>query len=214
MKAQISIEFLTGVAIILGLYLGILGLYSHFSQGIMMEKETAKELCYILATAINTCAVGGDGFTANYTIPYKLGRTTDYFFMVLNESTITVDWPDGLYACSIITQNVTTGKIVAGKISINNINDQVIISSIYTEEKEYNLGDSINITGYYFEGNVTLKIEDENGNLVSGYPKILRTTTDGAFQDIFTPSAQGKYKIIAVSINNSNMYAEREIEVK
>ena len=69
MKSQMSLEFLAGVVIILFIYVTTISAFSHYMQKDILESESGKQVCYTIATGIDSAVIGGNNFTLNITLP-------------------------------------------------------------------------------------------------------------------------------------------------
>ena len=211
MKSQISNEFLVGVIFILIIYVASLTGFNSFAKTQMLQSESAREVCYTISSAISSAYVGGDGFSTNVTMPYSLDSEFNFFVIAMNKSNIDVNWPGGLVSCSIITQNITTGLMYAGKFSINNINSTIYISSITTDKLLYGSGETVTINGSYFLNNVSLALY-VNDVIVLGYPvEVLNVNNTFSYATMLL--TQEHYKVEVNDINMSTFYAEREFDV-
>ena len=133
MKSQMSLEFLAGVAIILFIYVVTISTFSNYMQKDVLESESGKQVCYKMAMGIDSAVIGGNNFTLNLTLPNKVENKNYVLFTTPGSSYITVDWNDGLFSCTITTQNITATTINStnlSKISITNLNGKVYISQI------------------------------------------------------------------------------------
>lgn len=211
MKSQISIEFLVGVMFLLMIYVVSLSGFSSFAKTQMLQSESAREVCYVVSSAISSADTGGDGFSMNSTLPYKLDNEYNFFVIVLNKSSVDINWPSGFFSCSMITQNVTDIVMYSGKFSLSNINRTIYISSVSTDKLLYSLGQQVKVNGTYYINNVSLALY-LNDAIVSGYP-VTVATVNNTFSYTTTPSASGHYKIKVNDINITTFYAEREFDV-
>ncbi len=208
MKAQISIEFIMGVAVLLFIYTFALGIFSNYSQQDIMQSEKIKQLCYTISSAIDSASIGGDGFAVNTTLP-KNANSGEYTISILNSSIVSVDWEDQVFACSTTTQSVTPLAFSSGKFSAVNINKTVYISAIQTNST-YNAGENIEINGMCFLGNVSLAITDSSGNDILN---VNVTTTNNSFSYNWTPISKGEYTIYARDTIYKNLNAKKDITI-
>ena len=208
MKAQISIEFIVGVVILLFIYTFALGIFSNYSQHNIMQSERIKQLCYTVTSAIDSASIGGSGFAVNTTLAKSIGPG-DYTISISNKSIVSVDWDDQLFACSTTTQNVTPLSFTQNKFSAVNINGTVYISAIQTNST-YELGEKIGIVGRYFLGNVSLTITNSSGkNVITAEIE----NVNNSFFYNWTPSSKGEYKVYATDTLYKNLNAEKDITV-
>ena len=212
MRSQISIEFMTGVAVMLFIYVTTIGIYSSYAQTNMIENEVAQEICYRVSTGVSSAVIGGNGFAINISLPYRI-QTNNYNAVIIsNQSLVTVDWKNGLFACSIISQNVTGKWVYPGKFSANNINAIVYITSITTDDLTYAPGETVKISGGYFLNNTIVNVVNEQGIPMSGYPKLV-LTTNHEFNDTWIAGAPGLYTVSGTDTAKKSLYGERIIEV-
>jgi len=211
MKAQISIEFMIGVMFLLVVYIAAISGFSTFANTNIIQDEAAKQVCYTVSSAISSADIGGSGFSMNESIPYKIGTSYEYSVTVLNKSNVDIDWPNGFFSCSMVTQNVTIITMYAGKFSLNNVNGTVYISTINTDKLSYNLSETVHTNGIYFFNNVSLKVYN-NGVLVLGYPITIQSMNNN-FSYNFVPTIAGHYTIKVNDITMVTFYAEREFDV-
>ena len=212
MKAQISIEFLTGVAVMLFIYVTTIGIYSSYAQTDIIESEIAQEICYRVATGVSSAVIGGNGFTVNISLPYRIQANNYNAVIISNQSLVTVDWKNGLFACSIVSQNVTGKFVYPGKFSANNINSVVYITSVTTDDLTYVPGETVKISGGYFLNNTIVNVINEQKISMPGYPKIV-LATNHEFNDTWIAGAPGLYVISGTDTVKKSLYGERVIEV-
>jgi hypothetical protein len=212
MRAQISIEFMTGVAVMLFIYVTTIGIYSSYAQTDMIESELGQEICYRVATGVSSAVIGGNGFAINISLPYRIQANNYNAIIISNQSIITVDWKSGEFACSIISQNVTGKWVYPGKFSANNINEIVYITSVTTDNLTYSPGEPVKISGGYFLNNTLVNIVNIQGVSMLGYPKIV-LTINHEFNDTWTAGAPGLYIVSGTDTVKKSLYGERVIEV-
>ena len=106
-KAQISIEFMVGISILLLIYIVAISFFSFYTQDVLVEKELGQQVCYRISTAVDSAVVGGSNFVINTTLPDKI-YDNDYFFQIdlkeidgVNRTIVTVDWNKSMTSCSI-----------------------------------------------------------------------------------------------------------------
>jgi uncharacterized membrane protein len=222
MKSQVSIEFLVGVAFLLLIYVVSLTGFSSFTQTQLIKSESGRETCYTVAGAINAVSGAGDGFAMNVTLPYYINTEHDFLFIVLNSSTVNINWSTGFFACSVVTQNVTNMKMAAGKFSLNKINDTIYVTALTSDQTLYSLNgtSSINITlnGSYFPSNLScLEFHNSTGLMPgSNCPASWTYNSDykaWSFSYKWSVTKADHYKVVAWDQENTTFYAEREFDV-
>ncbi|MCD6547382.1 MAG: hypothetical protein J7K22_02405 [Nanoarchaeota archaeon] len=211
MKSQISIEFITGVTILLFIYAVTIGVFSSYTQHNIIETEGGRQACYIISTGIDSAVIGGNNFAINITLPYYI-ENNEYTILVNNDSRITIDWDKGISSCTITTQNITKALFKPCKISINNINQTIFISYLDLKNK-YNLGDEINITGKYYFSNISLTIKDENNNILNGFPKEIETQNN-EFSYIWIPDKKGEYIIEVKDVEYPTFCSQKKVIIE
>ncbi len=211
MKSQISIEFLVGVVIILFIYTITISAFGSYTQNTMLTSEVGRQVCYMITTGIDAAVIGGNNFAINVSIPYFI-ENKDYSILIneTNSALVTIDWGDGLFACSTTTQNITSLLFTPCKFSINNLNGKLYLSTITTEKTKYNLGEQINISGAYYISNVSLKILDSADVVVDNN---ILPLTNNKFNYSWTPTSSGAYKIIVYDNTYKTLNSEKEIYV-
>jgi hypothetical protein len=130
MKSQVSLEFLTGVILLLLIYLIVVPTFSKYLQSNVVESESGKEVCYTMATGIDSAVIGGNNFTINITLPSSIDGKNYTLTTKEGTSYLTVDWNDGLFSCTTTTQNVTTTTINYTNVEIKNVNGKIIINEV------------------------------------------------------------------------------------
>ena len=210
MKSQMSIEFITGLSIMLFIYALTFSVYSNYTEKDITLDEQLQQKCYTVSNYIDSAVIGRENFSLNASLPYFI-EGKNYSVYIGNDSTITVYVEDILFACSANSQDIKPLTLDGGKISITNINKTIFISRLDTTKLTYSLGESVNLSGRYFVGNVTLNILNE-GVTEPGYPKTVEVT-NYSFNEAFTPSGIGTYTITAKDTIQKNLNAEREIKI-
>jgi hypothetical protein len=178
----------------------------------MIESELAQEICYRVATGISSAVIGGNGFAVNISLPYRIQASNYNAVIISNQSIVTVDWKNGLFACSIISQNITGKWVYPGKFSANNINAIVYITSVTTDNLTYVPGEPVKISGGYFLNNTIVNVVNEQGVSMPGYPKIVLTINHG-FNDTWAAGAPGLYTVSGTDTVKKSLYGARIIEV-
>ncbi len=210
MKSQMSIEFLIGVTIILIIYVATIGVFSNYTQTNVVESEMGKQVCYTLSTGVSSAVIGGDNIALNITLPEKISNKNYHVYVVPgNESTITIDWGDGISSCTLTTQNVTKLNFTPCKLSINNLNGTVYISTLSTENETYPIGNDVLIVGKYFLTNVSLSISKNNSIIINE----TLPTSNGEFNYTFHTTSTGTYLIKAYDENYKTLNSEKTIYV-
>jgi len=212
MKSQISLEFLVGIIFLFIIYVVSLSGFSSFAKTQLIQNEEAKQACYTVSSAISAADVGGPGFSMNVSLPYRIDNEFNFLVIILNRSSVDINWPNGFYSCSMITQNVTNLQMYAGKFSLNNVNRTIYVSSVSTDKLLYNTSGQVIINGTYFLHDVSISVYN-NDEIISGYPKTV-PVVNYAFSDSFVSSAAGHYKVKVNDINTTTFYAEREFDIE
>jgi len=163
-RAQTGLEFITGVTIMLVIYVLAIGAYSYYTENNIIEDTFAEHICYKFSEGVNAAVIGGDGFSINLSVPYKVYSEDLTTIRVSDNYTITVEWDDRITACSIVTRNITNQVVYSGKVSATNIDSTVYLASINTNQTEYSIGESARITSQYIKGataNLTIFYSNE-----------------------------------------------------
>jgi hypothetical protein len=211
MTSQIGLEFMVGITILLLIYVVTMVVFSHYAQYSVVASEQSKQVCYTIASAIDSAAIGGDGFASKVTIPYKID-SKDFTIFVSNTSTVTVDWGKNIFACSVITQNITEVTFEPNLFSVINVNSTIHLGVIRTDKQVYNLNETVHINGSHYLGNVTLVIAYKNGSVLEGYPKNV-AVVDNIFYYNWTPNLSGNYELNAVDTIYKNLNSRKDIEI-
>jgi hypothetical protein len=151
-RAQSGLEFITGVTIMLVIYVLAIGAYSYYTENNILEDTFAEHLCYKFSEGVNAAVIGGDGFSINLSVPYKVYSEDLTSIQVSDDYTATVEWESRITSCSIITNNITDIEVYSGKISATNIDGGIYLTSLNTNGTEFDIGDMINITAKYVKG--------------------------------------------------------------
>jgi hypothetical protein len=183
MRSQIGIEFLSGITILLFIYVITISAFGSYSSTTLIDDEEAHEVCYAISRGINSAVIGGSGFGANITLPASINQKP-YNVVISANNTVTVSWEDKISACTITTRNVTTVAVYPSKISINNVRDRIYVTGIATDKDKYNLGETTELNGTYFINNATLSVAYANGTLFLNSTNY--TTTNGFFEQNLT----------------------------
>lgn len=127
MKAQVSIEFITYVILLLVVLSALL--YSATSKqyeliGIKSNLE-AKELCNDISFEINEAVRAGNGYERRFYVKESLFGISDFNISIENYF-VSIDWNGRSSSCSIITNNII-GNIAKGWNSINNTNGVIYV---------------------------------------------------------------------------------------
>lgn len=207
MKAQISIEFIVGVAVLLFIYTFALGIFSSYSQQDIVMSEKTKQVCYTVASTIDSASIGGSGFSLNATIP-KNEDSGDYAITV-NNSIVSVDSGKRIFSCSTTTQSVMPLQFGSEKFSATNINGTVYISAIQANST-CKSGKVLPIKGAYFLGNVSLTIINASGSVAL---HVNAETSNNTFYYNWTPASKGEYSIIASDTAYKNLNSKKVIVV-
>ena len=134
MKGQAGIETLFGVSLLL------IFLVFAFVTSVSKSSETqfaqtyleAQKICYEIKNIINQISSYSFGAAVQVIIPNKID-STDYNLTVdSNNKTLTIEWSNNLFSCTILTPNVTNNThnkftIAKGTKTFKNSNGVVII---------------------------------------------------------------------------------------
>ena len=205
-----SIEFLVGVVIILVIYMITLPTFSRYMQTNIVESEGGKQVCYLVSSAIDSAVIGGNNFSLNLSIPDKIENKEYNIFTTPYSSYITVDWGEGIFTCSVTTQNITEVKFKPCKLSISDINNTIYISTVYTDKPSYKLGEVVNIYGGFYISNISLKIFNEDGTAVLNKTVV---PTDNTFNESWNPTSKGRFIIQTVDETYKTLNSEKTIYV-
>ncbi|HDQ60008.1 MAG TPA: hypothetical protein ENN30_02335 [Candidatus Woesearchaeota archaeon] len=209
MKSQISIEFITGVAIMLFIFALTLFSYSGYTEEDITISEQMQQICYTVSSYVDSAVIGRGNFFLNGTLPYKAAGK-DYFVVIENDSFVTVNTKTMIFACSINTQNITSVYMDGGDFSMANLNNTIYVSRLVSYKTEYAPGEEITVEGGYFLTNVTLDIRLKQGPSLAGYPKE-KTLSEMEFSETFNINQKGTYEIIAYDSKYKDLNAKREI---
>ncbi|MCD6575949.1 MAG: hypothetical protein J7K73_02200 [Nanoarchaeota archaeon] len=210
MKSQMSIEFLTGVVIILFIYVITISVFSNYAQTDLLESEIGKQICYRVSLGIDSGVIGGENFALNLTMPYGINGKNYTIYTTPDKALVTVEWDGGIFSCTTTTQNVSEVRFTPCKFSVNNINRTIYLSTLSTNKDVYSIGETVEMRGEDFLTNVTLKIFDKGSNII--YSNTLQTT-DSTFTDTWQPNQKGEFRIVATDNYYKTLNAERVIYV-
>ncbi len=124
-KAQVSIEFLIVVVLLVSLLLFSLSIYGEKRQGLTLSQENheAKTIADKLAENINGIVVVGNG--AETTIRLK---QIEGFAPSIAGNAARVSWRNNFVDSALLTNNVTVNNLALGKeLKIENINGEIVI---------------------------------------------------------------------------------------
>ncbi len=220
MKSQMSIEFLTGVVILLLIYVVTISVFSNYIQTGIIPAERGKQICYRITNDVNSALIGGSGFTINSSIPYTINGD-EYFAFInpLNSSLLTIDWGDSQFSCSMNTQEVSIIFFKPCDFSVNNVDENIILSTVSSDKLEYEVGENVEIYGGVYLTNVNLLILNEDNEVLKNETLDLKNISfgeiesDKGFRYNWTAEEEGKINIIASDIEYKNLYAERIIYI-
>lgn len=207
MKSQVSMEFLTGVAVMLFIYALVIGLFGSQVQTPMVKNELGRQICYSVARTIDSASSGGAGFSARNTLPQTING--DYYWvLVSNDSLVSVYWDDKVTACSISTQNITKNEFYSCSFAVMNTGNSLVVSAVWTDKLIYNLGENITINGGYFPSNASLKAYNETNVLLG---PIMIVPENGFFEYVWSVSSPGEYTIYAEDPEQKSLNSKTEI---
>jgi len=213
-RAQISLEFITGVTIMLTIYVLTIGTYSWYTENKIIEQSFAEHICYKFSEGVDAAVIGGDGFSINISVPSKIYADVLNGIIVSNNFTTTVDWDSGIAACSIVTGNITGIWVYSGKISATNIDGMIYLTSINTDKLEYVIGDSVDIDAGYIKGSsANIVVYYSNGTLLLDSAAIVPSGNEVSYTWDTTETAKDVYTISVMDNEYKNLNARKEISV-
>lgn len=128
MKAQVSVEFMAFVSILLLLLL--LFVWNSFSlqkEMIALRSDTeARKLSDRIAFEINTALKAGNGYSRNFYVEDSFAGISDFDILV-NSYSVVIKWSQGSASSQILTENIT-GSIKKGWNFIQNKNGEIFAS--------------------------------------------------------------------------------------
>jgi hypothetical protein len=126
MKAQISLEFITFVSVLL--LLMAVASFVAFSSSNETYKNTvgrdARSVAVVLAQEINIAVETGDGYSHNFSLPSQLYGGKNYSLVIENQE-VFISWLNNTYSLPLLIRN-TTGLPGAGTNLIKNKNGEII----------------------------------------------------------------------------------------
>ncbi len=134
-RAQATADFLIVVAVVMIVFLSIVGMIQHKNNFTMREKAKmqAKAVCDRAAQEINSVHLAGDGTGKTFFLPQRLKENTNYNLLVHPKSHIVeIRWDsfgeDKHYTSPLITSNITgTLNNISGRVALFNNNGQITI---------------------------------------------------------------------------------------
>ncbi len=220
MKSQMSIEFLTGVVILLIIYIATISIFSNYLQTNIIPAEKGKQVCYSITNNVNSALIGGDGFTVNASMPNNInGEGYLVFVSPIDSSLLTVDWGDSQFACSMNTQDISVIFFRPCCFSVNNIGGDIIISTVSSDKSEYKIGEVVEIYGGVYLTDVNLLIYDADENILENQTLGLEIMVlgnieaEGSFTYEWEAEQAGEIRITATDAEYKNLYSERIIYV-
>ncbi|MCX6815977.1 MAG: hypothetical protein NT120_03950 [Candidatus Aenigmarchaeota archaeon] len=126
MKAQISLEFITFVGILL--FITALASFIAFNNISDMYQNSidrdARSVAKLVATEINIATEAGTGYSHKFSLPHLLYGEKNYSLNTTNQD-LYIFWPSKSYFLPILAYNVT-GQPQHGLNTIKNINGAII----------------------------------------------------------------------------------------
>jgi hypothetical protein len=108
MNAQVSVEFMIYVVILLAILVFAAGIAINTGNDILNERigADAKRVASSLATEINVAVEVGDGYTRMISIPETLAESINYTIS-LGMHRVVISWSDKSYSLPVIAANIT-----------------------------------------------------------------------------------------------------------
>jgi hypothetical protein len=213
-RAQISMEFITGITVMLVIYVLAVGAYSYYTENNIIEDVFAEHICYGISEGVDSAVIGGNGFSINMTIPYRIYNDDITGVLVTTNHTLTVDWESGIAACSIITNNITDIWMYSGGVSATNIDETIYVTSIWTDKSYYDESDLVYINSSHILGSTAkIEITDESGSAV--YTNSSVPVSSNIAKDIWDTSGQSseQYTVSIIDNDYKNLNAQKEIRI-
>lgn len=127
-KAQVSMEFLIIVILLIGILLFSLSVFAEKNQGLIlsMENYEAQLIADQIAEKTNAVYAAGNGTETTIRLKQIEGFTPS-----INGNAVRVSWRDNFVDSALITSNVRVNNIAIGQeIKIENINEEIIIDFV------------------------------------------------------------------------------------
>ncbi|MDD5182351.1 MAG: hypothetical protein PHC66_04245 [Candidatus Nanoarchaeia archaeon] len=214
-RAQSGLEFITGVTIMLVIYVIAIGAYSYYTENNIIEDTFAEHVCYKFSEGINAAVIGGDGFSINMSVPYKVYADPLTAIRVSGNYTATVEWSDKIAVCSIVTRNITSQVVYSGKVSATNMDSTVYLTSIDTNQSDYLVGEAALIMSQYINGAAAnLTIFYSNGTALLG--PLTRTAASNSINYTWNTAgiASDDYTVFVADNDYKNLNAEKLVRVR
>ncbi|HIJ98734.1 TPA: hypothetical protein H1005_02230 [archaeon] len=128
-RAQVSVEFLSMIGVVLIVFLGLYAIIGSQNRSIndVGLQFSMQRVCNGFSTAINLAAAGGSGFSAHITLPNRI-KNLEYNIS-RSSRTLLLNANGKFVNCRLITNQVIFNTDQKGKIDLKNIN-----GTIYIEE--------------------------------------------------------------------------------
>ncbi len=144
----------------------------------------------------DTIFLHGKGFSPLSNVSLRLFNSSGSIVMgfPINISSNSTGGINYSYVSNLRNGNYTFNATDLRYENLNNITSIEIISPIiYTDQLIYVNGDTVYVTGQYFDrlANVTIDIKNETGGSLLGYPKNVSSDSDGQVIDSLTAEATG-----------------------
>jgi hypothetical protein len=130
-KGQIAIEYIVFIGILLLLLVVVMVVVSVQEKNALRERviDDAKRIALMVTNEINVAVNIGDGYSHNFSIPYKLRGGVDYDIYTSYQR-LYVNWSESgntrEYSIPLITSNIN-GAFSKGENKIKNINGLIEI---------------------------------------------------------------------------------------
>jgi len=213
-RAQTGLEFITGITIMLVIYVLAIGVYSYYTENRIIDVSFAEHICYKVSEGIDAAVIGGNGFSINISIPYRVYFDDLNNVSISNNYTATVEWESGIKACSIITRNITVQSVYPGKFSATNMDGRIYLTSIKTNSTQYSSGQAALISSRFINGaTANLTISYANGTILKG-PLTRTASSNTIYYTWNTTGVQhGNYRINVADNTYKNLNAEKWVEI-
>jgi len=126
-KAQVSVEFIIVVILLLALFLLSVGIFAEKNTGYMQSKEQfeARLVADKLAKTVNNVYLAGPGTEASLLLEKKIE-----FQISVSGNAVTVEWRDNYVDAALLTDQVTINSLEQGSwLNVKNVNGGIEIET-------------------------------------------------------------------------------------